>query len=102
MLDVVVTLFFGWPAILASVVISGMGLFRNKYQFLVVAAVLAFGPCWFLSGFPVVSSPVFLAPLFLFGAGFLLSRGHEMLCWLVALPYYLLVLLLFYVILAQA
>jgi hypothetical protein len=100
MLSILVVIFFGWPAILASVIVSGIGLYKNKYPLLIIATILAFGPCWFLSGFPVVGSPVFLAPLLLFGAGFALSRGHEMIAWLLAIPYYLVVVLLFYMVLA--
>ena len=102
MLSVLVLIFFGWPAILASVIASAIGLYKAKYPLLIIAAILAFGPCWFLSGFPLVGSPVFLAPLLLFGAAFVLSRGHEMIAWLLAVPYYLLVVFLFYTVLVQA
>jgi hypothetical protein len=101
MLAILVSIFFGWPAILASVILSAIGLSKYNFRLLIVAAVVAFGPCWFLSGFPVVGSPIFLAPLFLFGAAFALYRGREMIAWLVAIPYYLLVVLLFIVVLAQ-
>lgn len=97
----VVSIFFGWPAILGSVIVSCVGLLRSNYRWLAASAFLAFGPCWFLSGFPVVNSPIFLAPLLLFGAAYLLFRGHEMLPWFLVLPYYFLVFLLYSVILAQ-
>jgi hypothetical protein len=99
MLSILVIIFLGWPAILATVVISLIGLLKNNYRLLILAAVVAFGPCWVLSGFPVLNSPIFLAPLLLFSAAFLLFRRHEMIAWLLAIPYYLVVLLLFYVIL---
>ena len=102
MLSVLVLIFFGWPAILASVIVSAIGLYKAKYPLLIIAAILAFRPCWFLSGFPMVGSPVFLAPLLLFGAAYILSRGHEMIAWLLAVPYYLLVVFLFYTVLVQA
>jgi hypothetical protein len=102
MLSILVFIFFGWPAILASVVVSVIGLNKSNYRLLVVAAILAFGPCWFLSGFPVVASPIFLSPLLLFGAAFLLSRRHEMIAWIVAIPYYLIVFLLIQFLMAQA
>jgi hypothetical protein len=97
MLPILVAIFFGWPAILASIIVSGIGLFKDNYRLLAVSAILAFGPWWFLSGFPAISSPLFLAPLLLFGAAFAMSRGHQMIAWLLAVPYYLLVMTLFLV-----
>jgi hypothetical protein len=93
MLEILVVIFFGWPAILVTIVFSLIGLFKYNYRLLVSAAILAFGPFWFLSGFPVVHSPVFLAPVLLFSAAFFESRGREMLAWLLAIPYYLVVIL---------
>jgi hypothetical protein len=54
-----------------------------------------------MSGFPSISSPAFLLPLFLFGSSYLMFRGREMLAWLIAVPFFLAILLLFYVVLAQ-
>jgi hypothetical protein len=101
MLQILVIIFLGWPAILASVILSLIGLMRFNFKFLIAAAVLAFGPCWFLSGFPKVASPIFLAPTLVFGAAFAQSRGHEMIAWLLVIPYYLLVGLLAYLVFVQ-
>jgi surface polysaccharide O-acyltransferase-like enzyme len=35
-------------------------------------------------------------PLFLFASGFLISRDREMLAWLLAIPFYLAVILLWF------
>ena len=101
MLSILVTIFFGWPAVLASVIISGIGLFKNKYILVVMGAILAFPFSWFVSGFPVVHSPVFLAPLLLFSAAFALSRKHEMIAWFLAILFYLFVFLLYIAAVAQ-
>ncbi len=101
MISVLAQLLFGWPAILVTVILAIIGLIRNNYRFLVAAAILAFPFSWFLSGFPSVRSPVFLLPLFLFGSGYAIYRGREMLAWILAVPFFLAVLLLFYLILAQ-
>lgn len=100
-LSILVTLFFGWPAILAAAVLAGIGLYKTWYRLLIAAAIVAFGPFWFLSGFPVVGSPIFLTPLLLFGAAFAMYRRHEMIAWLLAIPFYLLVALLVYVVFIQ-
>ena len=101
MLNLLLTLLVGWPAIVATLILAVIGLMRNKYQFLLWGAILAFPFSWYLSGFPSVSSPIFLLPLFLFGSSYLMFRQREMLAWLIAVPYFLAILLLFYVILAQ-
>src|SRR5690349_13523553 len=101
MLDFLLILLVGWPAIVVTVVLAAIGLFRNDFRFLLGAAILAFPSAWYLSGFPRLNSPVFLLPLFLFGSSYLMSRHREMLAWIVAIPYFLAILLLFYIVLAQ-
>ena len=101
MLDFLLILLVGWPAILVTIILAIIGLVRNNYRYLVAAAILAFPFSWYLSGFPRISSPAFLLPLLLFGSSYLMFRGREMLAWLIAIPYFLVILLLFYVVVAQ-
>ncbi len=101
MISFLAQLLFGWPAILVTVILAIIGLVRNNYRYLVAAAILAFPFAWFLSGFPIIRSPVFLLPLFLFSSAYLMYRGHEMFAWIMAVPFFLAILLLFYLISAQ-
>jgi hypothetical protein len=101
MLDFLLILLVGWPAIVVTLILAVIGLLRNNYRLLVWAAILAFPFSWYLSGFPSIRSPAFLLPLLLFGSGYLMYRGREMLAWIVAVPFFLAILLLFYVISAQ-
>jgi hypothetical protein len=94
-------LLFGWPAILVTVILAIIGLIRNNYRYLVAAAILAFPFAWFLSGFPLIRSPVFLLPLFLFGSAYLMYREREMLAWILAIPFFLAILLLLFALMAQ-
>ena len=100
MLDIIVIIFFGWPAIFAAVILTAIGLFKSNYRLLVAASILAFPFSWFLSGFPVIRSPAFLLPVFIFSSSFAMYRKREMIAWLLAIPFFLGILLLFYVILA--
>ena len=100
-MNIIISLFVGWPGILTTVTISLIGLFKANYRLLIAAAILAFPFSWFLSGFPIVHSPAFLLPLFLFGSAFALYRDHEMIAWLVAIPFYLTIMFLYYTILVQ-
>ena len=100
MLDFLLILLVGWPGIIATLILATIGLLRRDYRFLVGAAILAFPFSWYLSGFPVIQSPAFLLPLLLFASGFAMNRGREMIAWLLAIPFYLSIILLLFVILA--
>ena len=94
-MGILLGIFIGWPAVLATIILAGIGLFRNDFRYLVSAAILAVPFSWALSGFPMIQSPLFLLPLLPFGSAFLIQRGREMLAWLVAIPYFLMIWLLF-------
>jgi hypothetical protein len=101
MINILISLFIGWPGVLLTVVLSLIGLFKANYRFLVAAAILAFPFSWFLSGFPIVHSPAFLLPIIILGSAFAIYREHEMIAWVIALPFYLAILFLYYTILVQ-
>src|SRR5512134_4195049 len=96
MLDFLLSLLVGWPAILITVILAVYGLVRNNYRFLLGAAILAVPFSWYLSGFPLVRSPIFLTPVLLFGAAWAMRYGREMLAWILAIPFFLVVLLLLF------
>jgi len=101
MLDFLLSLLVGWPAILVTVILALIGLIKNQYRFLLAAAILAFPFAWFLSGFPVIQSPAFLLPVLLFSSSYFMFRGREMIAWLLAIPFFLSILLLLIVIVYQ-
>jgi hypothetical protein len=101
MINFLLNLLVGWPAIVVTLILAIIGLLKNNYRYLLGAAILAFPFSWFLSGFPFIRSLWFLLPVFLFSSSYLMFHGREMLAWIVAVPYFLSILLLFYVILAQ-
>ncbi len=101
MIDFLVIITFGWPAIIVTMVLAGMGLFKSDHRYLVAAAILAVPFSWFLSGFPYVSSPVFLLPVLLLASAFSMYRDRQMLAWLLAIPFFLAILLLLIAVWAQ-
>jgi len=100
MLDLLLILLVGWPGIIATLILATIGLLKRDYRFLVGAAILAFPFSWYLSGFPLMQSPAFLLPLLLFGSGFAMNRGREMMAWLLAIPFFLTIILLLFAVLA--
>ncbi len=98
MINFLVASTFGWPAIIITIILAIIGLLRNNYRFLVVAALVAIPFSWALSGFPVIQSPVFMLPLLLFGSGYFMYNGREMVAWLLFVPYVMTIWLLINVI----
>ncbi len=101
MLELLLSILVGWPAILATVVLALIGLIKNQYRFILAAAILALPFSWFLSGFPAIQSPAFLLPVLLLGSSYFMFRHREMLAWLSAIPFFLAVLLLLFVVMSQ-
>ena len=102
MLGFLLSLLAGWPAIIVTVILAIYGLLRSNYQFLLAAAILAVPFSWYLSGFPVVRSPIFLAPVLVFGAAWAMRYGREMLAWILAIPFFLVIILLLFALAAGA
>jgi len=100
MLDFILIALVGWPAIIITVILAVIGLVRRDYRLLVGAAILAFPFSWYLSGFPIIRSFTFLLPLLPFGAGFAMHRDHEMVAWILAIIYFLAILLLLFAVIA--
>lgn len=103
MLNFLSALFLGWPAIVLTLVFATIGLLKRDFRFLVGAAILAFPFSLSISGFPSVSFPAFcnsFLPLLLFASGFFMSQDREMLAWLLAIPYYMTIILLLFAVAA--
>ena len=99
MLDFLLIILVGWPGIIATLILSTIGLLKRDYRFLVGAAILAFPFSWYISGFPDIRSPAFLLPLLLFFSGFAMKLKREMIAWLLAIPYFLAIILFLFAVL---
>jgi hypothetical protein len=96
MLEFLLSLFVGWPAIVTTLILAIYGLVKNNYRFLLGAAILAVPFSWFLSGFPFVRSPVFLTPVLIFGAAWAMRYEREMMAWILGIMFFLVVILLLF------
>jgi hypothetical protein len=99
-MDLLLFLFAGWPAILVSVVLAVLGLFRSNYRLLVAAAIVAVPFSWVWAGFPLVRSPVFLTPVLVFGAAWAIQRGREMMAWVLGITFILVIILFLFALFA--
>ena len=101
MIDFLVASFLGWPAVLVTIILAVIGLLKENYRLIVAAAILALPFSWALSGFPLIQSPVFMLPLLLFGSGYFMYRGREMIAWVLLVPYIMTIWLLLNAVSAQ-
>jgi hypothetical protein len=77
---------FGWPFIIASLLLSITGIALKRYKFLVAGALFFMPPSLYLSGFPAIRWLAFLFPFFILGAAYLVRRNKEKIAWLLLLP----------------
>lgn len=90
---------FGWPAIIAAVLLSIAGLLMKKSNLLVIAGVVFTPFTYYLSG--GLRNPLVVMPFLLFAAAFAIHRGKTTVAWLLLLPLVLVVLWLAFVVFSQ-
>ena len=100
MLNFLLLLLVGWPAIIITLILAGIGLFKSDYRFLLFAAILAFPFSWYLAGFPSIRSPVFLSPVLVFCSAWAMRYDKQMLSWILAILFFLEIVLLVFVLMA--
>ena len=81
MFDFLVPIIFGWPALIASLLLSAAGLAQRKPWMVALGGVLAAPFCWYLSGYPALGAPVALLPFLQFVSAWVLQRGNRPLAW---------------------
>ena len=102
MLNLLLLLLAGWPAIIVTIVLAVIGLFKSDYRFLLWAAILYFPFSCYLAGFPVIRSPMFLTPVLVFCAAWAMRYDRQMLAWIFAILFFLVIVLLLFVLMAGA
>ena len=101
MLEILVRIFFGWPAIIATLLVTVAGLVWKRYWLLLVGALLFFPVSLYLSGFPAIRGFGLFLTAFLVGAAFALRARKLLLTWLLVLPILIVSAGLAYLVLTQ-
>lgn len=104
MLEALLYLLLGPPAVITTLILALVGLIKNNYRFLVAATIIAFPISWSLSGLPVIRFPAFFnifLSTFLFISSYAMFRRREMIAWLFAIPFFLGIILVFFAAAAQ-
>ena len=84
--DVLVMIVFGFPAMFASLLVSVIGILKEKYWLVVVGAVLIVPFSYYLSGAPGFARLPILLPGFHVGSAFALREKSKLWAWLLLLP----------------
>ncbi|HEY3475677.1 MAG TPA: hypothetical protein VGK56_13790 [Anaerolineales bacterium] len=98
MMDILVQIIFGWPAIISSILLSIAGIWVKKPGLLVVAGIICIPFAYYLSGFGI---PFILLPLFQFGSAYAITRQKSLIAWLLVAPITVVAVLLAYAVVLQ-
>jgi hypothetical protein len=101
MISILVQIFFGWPAIITTLLVSVVGLVWKKYWLLLIGALLFLPVSLYLSGFQVLRGWSLLFPLSLIGSAFAIRGRKLLLGWLLVLPVFTVSIWLAYLVLTQ-
>jgi hypothetical protein len=93
---------FGWPFIIASLLLSVTGVALKRHLLLVAGALFFMPPSLYLSGYPGIRWFALLLPFFIFGAAYLVRRDKSGIAWLLLLPPVLISAWLAYLVMEQS
>lgn len=77
----------GWPAIIASLTVSAIGIRRGRLALVAAGGLVGAGFALYLSMTPRFHSMGLLLPLFHLGAAWAVHRRLTWLAWLMLLPF---------------
>jgi hypothetical protein len=86
MIEVLLQIIFGWPAIILSLSVSLIGLITKRHQYLFLAAALILPFAVFLVGYPFVRGWSLAMPLCQIGSAFAVRNQKMMLAWSLFVP----------------
>ncbi len=99
MTEILVQAIFGWPAIIASILLSVVGVWLKKPALVVASGIVCIPFTYYISnGF---STPAFLLPFFAFGSAFAITRQKNRVAWLLIAPIFIVAVVLAYIVLTQ-
>lgn len=86
MSEILPQIIFGWPFIIASLILSVMGLAMKRPKFLVAGAMFFMPPSLYMSGFPAIRWLAYLLPFCILGAAYFMGKNRLRISWLLLLP----------------
>lgn len=84
--DFLVPILFGFPAIFASLLVSAIGVWKEKFWLVIIGAVLFIPFSYYLSGAPGSYRLPILLPVFQIGSALAIRAGKKLWPWILLLP----------------
>ena len=92
-MEMLVAFLFGFPGAFLSLLVSAVGIAKNKYWLVLICALLFLPFTYYLYGSPAFFSGfVFLLPLLQFGSALAVFKKKRTLAWLLLAPSIVMVL----------
>ena len=98
MVDLLIQIFLGWPAMILSLALALAGILLKKPGLAVISAILFVAPAWYLSNYSIFLGSL---PFFLLVSAQAISRNKTLLAILSIIPVVVVMGALGYVVLNQ-
>ena len=85
-IDTLIILLFGFPCAILSLLVSAIGIIKDKYWLPLIGALLFMPFTYYLNGSPALGGIVMLLPLFQIGSAAAVFRKKRTLAWLLLMP----------------
>lgn len=89
MIDLLVVMVFGLPAVLLSLVLSVIGVWKDKFWLVILGAVLIIPFAYYLNGSPGLRGFAILLPLFQMVSGAAVREKSKVWAWILLIPAFL-------------
>lgn len=86
MIEALVVLFFGFPAVIVSLLVSVVGVLKEKFGLLVVGAALFVPFSYYLNGSPDLRGFAIFLPLFQIGSALAVRAKKNLWAWILLAP----------------
>jgi hypothetical protein len=93
---------FGWPFMIAALLLSLAGTAMKDHRYLVAGALFFMPPSLYMSGFPNIRWLAYSFPFLILGAALLVRNDRPRFAWLLLLPPIAAVIWLAYLAMEQA
>jgi hypothetical protein len=90
--DILVMMIFGFPAVLLSLGLSAIGVFKEKVWLVIIGAILFAPFSYYLSGSPGLAGLPILLPGFQVGSALAVREKNKLWAWLLLVPAFFVVL----------
>lgn len=87
--ETLIVILFGFPAVFVSLLLSVIGVLKDKYWLVIIGAVLFIPFSYYLNGSPGIRGFAILLPLFQMGSAAAVRERDKLWAWLLLVPSFL-------------